>query len=174
MTTIQVGDQIADKDGNTWLIVCVDAPGTQPVVGVRDNLVEKFNANGTYFNGGDEDAKENLDLSTIMRPKPARSPAVALNDFRRLSVDSELTLALVPDAKGIGADALVDIHFAFSVASHIDEDGTYVIDDDCYLTQFGMGQIVLNFKGELEIVDPTIGQFYTACHLYGVEPRCPV
>lgn len=104
MTTIQVGDIIKDGNGEAWRIVCIDCPGDQPIVGVRLNSADRFCADGSYFPYHHENQILNLDLSTTKRANPPQPPSVALNELRRLSDDSELPLALIPDNKGLGAD----------------------------------------------------------------------
>ncbi len=66
---------------------------------------------------------------------------------------------------------LVDVDFAQSVgAEETDGIGTlWRVSEIAYFRIHGEGQMVFKIYGDCEIECPTIGQFYTACRLYGVE-----
>lgn len=97
---IRVGDRIASKNGKVWRIVCVDADGDQPIVGISGVYTCRFCADGRYLFRGRQHHSD-LDLTDIGRPEKTADESILLR-LRKISdrTDCRKLIALVTDRCG--------------------------------------------------------------------------
>lgn len=97
---IRVGDRITSKNGTVWRIVCVDAEGGHPIVGISGNGATRFCADGRFLHPGASNQVD-LDLTTIERPEKTADESILLR-LRKMSdrTDCRKLIALVTDRCG--------------------------------------------------------------------------